>query len=166
PFDINLTAYDGTSFTVHTDIRHAGGKTLGLTTAGFHTLKAWIAGGASENNAVVPPPAAERDACSDSVPADPAFDPSRDPPTDDYEQFKSKVHPVLAASCAAGNCHGSESNSLRLVCQVGNTDADVLARWNYFAAVQYLATRPGELATSENLRRPLDAAAGGAYHEG
>ena len=166
PFDIVLTSYDGTTLTVHTDIRHAGGKTLGLTTAGFHTLKAWIAAGASENNAVVPPPAAERDACSDSVPADPAFDPSRDPPTDDYEQFKSKVHPVLAASCAAGNCHGSESNSLRLVCQVGNTDADVLARWNYFAAVQYLATRPGELATSEILRRPLDPAAGGAYHEG
>jgi hypothetical protein len=166
PFDIVLTAYDGTTLTVRTDIRHAGGKTLGLTTAGFHTLKAWIAGGASENNAVTPPPAAERDACSDSVPADPAFDPNNDPPGDDYDIFKSKVHPVLAESCAAGNCHGSESNSLRLVCAAGTTDADVLARWNYFAAVQYLAARPGELATSEILRRPLDPGAGGAYHEG
>ena len=86
--------------------------------------------------------------------------------TDDYEDFKSKVHPVLAQNCAAGNCHGAESNSLRLVCDIGTTDADVLARWNYFAAVQYLATKPGELATSEILRRPLDPAAGGAYHEG
>src|SRR5215212_2617631 len=68
PFDIVLTAYDGTALTVRTDIRHAGGKTLGLTTAGFHTLKAWIGGGASENNAVTPPTSAERDACSDSVP--------------------------------------------------------------------------------------------------
>ena len=166
PFDIVMTTYDGTSFTVRTDIRHAGGKTLGLTTAGFHTLKAWIAGGASANNAATPPLAAERDACSDSVPADPAFDPNSDPMSDDYEQFKAKVHPVLALNCAAGNCHGSESNSLRLVCSAGTTDADVLARWNYFAAVQYLATKPGELATSEILRRPLDPAAGGAYHEG
>ncbi|HMI84807.1 MAG TPA: hypothetical protein VK550_11990 [Polyangiaceae bacterium] len=166
PFDIVLTAYDGTTLTVRTDIRHAGGKTLGLTTAGFHTLKAWIAGGASANNAANPPPAAERDACSDSVPTDPAFDRNNDPGTDDYEQFKSKVHPVLGQSCAAGNCHGSESNSLRLVCSVGTTDADVLARWNYFAAVRYLATRPGELATSEILRRPLDPTAGGSYHEG
>jgi hypothetical protein len=166
PFDVVLTAYDGTSFTVRTDIRHAGGKTLGLTTAGFHTLKAWIAGGASENNAAVRPPTTERDACSDSVPADPTFDPNSDPMTGDYEDFKSKVHPVLAQSCAAGNCHGAESNSLRFVCAAGTTDADVLARWNYFAAVQYLATKAGELATSEILRRPLDPAAGGAYHEG
>jgi hypothetical protein len=166
PFDVVLTAYDGTPVTVRTDIRHAGGKTLGLTTAGFHTLKAWIASGASENNALVPPIAAERDACSDSVPTDPAFDPSSDPTADDYAQFKAKVHPVLAESCAAGNCHGSESNSLRLVCAAGTTDAEVLARWNYFAAVQYLATRAGELATSEILRRPLEPGAGGAYHEG
>src|SRR5687767_11972360 len=102
PFDIVLTAYDGTSLTVRTDIRHAGGKTLGLTTAGFHTLKAWISGGASENNAAVPPLAAERDACSDMVPSDPAFDPNSDPMTDDYADFKSKVHPVLAQNCAAG----------------------------------------------------------------
>jgi hypothetical protein len=166
PFDLVMTAYDGSTFTVRTDIRHAGGKTLGLTTAGFHTLKAWIAAGASENNAVVSPPQAERDPCSDSVPADPAFDPDNDPTTDDFATFKSNVHPVLARNCAAGNCHGSESNSLRLVCEAGNGGADVLARWNYFAAVQYLATKPGELATSEILRRPLDPAAGGAYHEG
>jgi hypothetical protein len=166
PFDVVLTAYDGTVLTVRTDVRHAGGKTLGLTTAGFHTLKAWIASGASENNAVTPRPAAERDACSDTVPSDPAFDPSQDPTTDDYEQFKAKVHPVLADSCAAGNCHGSESNSLRLVCSAGRTEAEVLARWNYFAAVQYLATKAGELGTSEILRRPLDPSAGGAYHEG
>ena len=166
PFDVVLTAYDGTALTVRTDIRHAGGKTLGLTTAGFHTLKAWIAGGASENNAVVSPPTAERDPCSESVPSDPAFDPNTDPMTDDYADFKSNVHPVLAQNCAAGNCHGAESNSLRLVCTIGTTDADVLARWNYFAAVQYLASKAGELATSEILRRPLDPAAGGAYHEG
>jgi hypothetical protein len=166
PFDIVLTAYDGTSFTVRTDIRHAGGKTLGLTTAGFHTLKAWIAGGASENNAVTPPLPAERDPCSDSVPTDPDFDPNTDPPDADYAQFKSEVHPVLATNCAAGNCHGSESNSLRLVCTGGATDPEVLARWNYFAAVQYLAAKPGELTTSEILRRPLAPSAGGVYHEG
>jgi hypothetical protein len=166
PFDIVLTAYDGTSLTVRTDIRHAGGKTLGLTTAGFHTLKAWIAAGASENNALVPPRQAERGPCSDNVPTDPAFDPDNDPSTPDYADFRSKVHPVLAQNCAAGNCHGSESNSLRLVCAAGSADENVLARWNYFASVQYLAAKPGELATSEILRRPLDPAAGGAYHEG
>jgi hypothetical protein len=165
PFDILLTAYDGTSFTVRTDIRHAGGKTIGLTSAGFHTLKAWIDAGANKNNATSAPFLPERDPCSSVFPADPAFKPDVDPAAADYVDFKNNVDPVLSDSCAAGNCHGSPSNSLRLVCG-GGPSADVATRWNYYIATQFLAAKDGEPASSELLRRPLDPQKGGSYHEG
>ena len=52
PLNLLLTAYDGTQFTVRTDIRHSGVKIVGLTTAGFNTIKKWIQDGANKNNAV------------------------------------------------------------------------------------------------------------------
>src|SRR5262249_4610938 len=60
---------------------------------------------------------------------------------------------------AAGNCHGTSSNTLYLTC--GETAEQI--RWNYLAAREYIAQTP-EL--SELLRRPLAPAQGGAYHEG
>jgi len=166
PFDILLTAYDGTSFTVRTDIRHSGVRTIGLTSAGFHTLKAWLESGANANNSVTVPPEIGRDGCSTVVPGDPAFDPSADPPNADYSTFAYTVQSVVGSSCAAGNCHGSPSNSLRFACTQGTPDPNVVMRWNYFKATQYLSAKIGDIANSEILRRPLDPAAGGSYHEG
>ena len=168
PYDILYTPYDGASFNVRTDIRHSGGQTLGITSSGFHTLKAWIAGGATKNNANTPPVPASKDDCSEVVPDDPAFMADTDPTTADFVEFKTRVHPILGDSCAAGNCHGSPANSLRLVCATGakSVSNDVLARWNYFAATQYIATTAQNLGASEVLRRPLDPAGGGVYHEG
>src|SRR5262252_4025608 len=116
PLDLLITAYDGTSFTVRTDIRHAGGQTLGMTSAGFHTVQQWIASGANANNAISPPAILPRDGCSFDIPEDPDFDPNSDPGTADYDLFKREVAPVLGTKCAASNCHGAASNALRLVC--------------------------------------------------
>jgi len=168
PYDLPLTAYDGTGVTVRTDIRHAGQTTIGLTSAGFHTLKAWLGGGASKSNATTPPLPAPRDPCSSQVPEVSGFDAERDPTTPDFAMFRVVVHPVLGETCAAGNCHGSPTNSLRLGCADapdGATSAR-LARWNYFAATQYLATTSEGVSASELLRRPLDPARGGTFHEG
>jgi hypothetical protein len=167
PFDILLTAYDGTQITVKTDIRHSGVKIVGLTTAGFNTLKKWIQDGANKNNAISPPVVAARDECSESYPSDPDFKPDYEPTAPDFSDFKANVQPILGDTCAAGNCHGSPTNSLRLVCATSKKgNSDVLARWNYFAASEYLATTQAGLGASEILRRPLDPQAGGAYHEG
>jgi hypothetical protein len=167
-FGVRITAYDGTEIAIKTDIRHAGGKTIGLTSAGFNTLKRWINDGASESNAPLPVLPAERDDCSETFPTVPGFDPNPDPnPPPDFQDFKQNVQPILGDTCAAGNCHGSESNSLRLVCAESSSgNSDVLARWNYYQATQYLATQQQNLGASEILRRPLDPAAGGSYHEG
>jgi hypothetical protein len=165
PLELLLTAYDGTSFTVETDIRHAGGRTLGQTSSGFHTIQQWIAGGANANNAASPAAEVVRDPCSTTIPSDPSFDPNVDPAGPDFAQFKRDVMPILGANCAAGNCHGSPANALRLVC-AGGDNPDALARWNYFAAVQYLTTKAEAISSSELLRRPLDPRAGGVYHEG
>jgi hypothetical protein len=68
--------------------------------------------------------------------------------------------------CAAGNCHGSPTNSLRLACSTSFLDIDVVARWDYFAATQYVSAKMSDLASSEILRRPVDPPVGGSYHEG
>ena len=56
----------------------------------------------------------------------------------DYTLFSSQVNPVLGGTCAAGNCHGSPSNSLYLTC--GTTPEQT--RWNYFAAGDYVSADP------------------------
>jgi len=166
PFDVLLTAYDGTSFSVRTDIRHSGVRTVGLTSAAFHTLKAWIESGANKNNAIAAPSQLDRDACSNEVPSDPSFSPDADPAGSDFDTFKNSVVPVLSMQCAAGNCHGSPTNSLRLACSTSFLDIDVVARWDYFAATRYVSAKMNDLANSEILRRPLDPPVGGSYHEG
>ena len=66
---------------------------------------------------------------------------------------------MLALACAAGDCHGNLANALYLTC--GSQPEEV--RWNYFAAVAYLAASAEQ---SELLRRPLATSQGGSYHEG
>src|SRR5690606_27604275 len=56
-------------------------------------------------------------------------------------------------------CHGNPSNSLYLTC--GESDEEI--RWNYFAASDYVSVEP---AASEIVRRTLNPALGGTYHEG
>lgn len=156
---LEVQTFDGTRTVVTTDIKHAGGLIFDPQASGYQTLRRWIESGATENNGGAPPKALKKQPCSTAIPARAGFDPSVDPARADFATFRAAANPVIQGSCAAGNCHGTEANELFLAC--GNTPEEV--RWNYFAAREYL----GQTAeVSELLRRPLDAARGGSFHEG
>ena len=159
PFQMQLTAWDGTVTDVTTDIPHAGGSLLDFGSASFVTISRWLARGAQANN--VPPrqPKLTLSPCSDRLGHDTLFDPSVAPSTADYSTFVDKVNDILSTKCAAGNCHGSAENSFYLTCGTSNEEK----RWNYFAASDYVAA---DAPTSELLRRALDPAYGGTFHEG
>jgi hypothetical protein len=159
PYQLNLQLWDGTKVVVTTDIKHTGGPILDPTASSFVTLKRWIENGATINNTGVPPVTIPRSPCSTVIPQVAGFDPSADPATSDFGDFQRVANPVLSSTCAAGNCHGTTVNALYLTC--GTTPQEV--RWNYAAAVGYLAATPEQ---SEMLRRPLATSQGGSYHEG
>ncbi len=165
PFTVTVKSFDDTATSgtpVLTDIKHTGGPILDPTATAYLTLSQWMTNGATENNTGVPPTPATRLPCIDNVPpADLAagFDPNTDPTNPDYAQFVSNVIPVMQKTCAAGNCHGTPANELYLTC--GNSNPE--KRWNYHAALQYLAQTPNQ---SEMVRRPLAPSQGGAFHEG
>src|SRR6201999_1573787 len=96
PFQVRLSTWDSaTPIIVRTDIPHAGGSLVDLTSSSFNALSTWISRGASENNAVVPPPDLGRTPCPTAPGTDPDFDPTVDPATPDYAQFGDKVNPLL-----------------------------------------------------------------------
>lgn len=159
PFQVRLSTWDqATPILITTDIPHAGGSLIDVTSASYNELLRWIQRGASANNALVPPEELDKTPCATAIGDDPAF-PQTDPTTPDYETFRSQVSPMLGQKCAAGNCHGSTGNILYLTC---GTTAEQ-ARWNYFAASEYVSADP---QSSEISRRPLDPNAGGVFHEG
>ena len=147
-FSSPLQFYDGTTTAITTDIKHTGGAVLDPTASAYQVLARWIANGASANNSGPPPATTLRLPCNATVQSAPGFDPSADPTTADFATFKSKVNPVFASTCAAGNCHGTTVNELYLTC--GTSPQEV--RWNYFAAADYLAQTAEQ---SELVRRPL-----------
>ncbi len=158
PYQIAVQLWDGTKVPVTTDIKHTGGAILDTTASAYQTLRRWIENGATEDNTGVPPVNIPRTPCSHVVPVADGFDPSTDPAAPDFGSFGTLANPVLI-TCAAGNCHGTAVNALYLTC--GATPQEI--RWNYFAAVDYLAATPAE---SEIVRRPLASSQGGSYHEG
>lgn len=159
PYSVRLTSWDGSEpQIIHTNIAHVGGSSLDMTSSAFTQLETWIRGGAAENNAPTIETTSVRTPCTTTVGSDPAFDPTRDPPGDDYAAFDS-ANDVISQTCGAGNCHGSPANSLHLTC--GSTNEQ--KRWNYFAASDYLAV---DTSSSELLRRTLPSNFGGTFHEG
>lgn len=160
PFQIEVQSFDGKKSLVTTDIKHTGGSILDPTGSAYQTLRRWINNGASENNSGKAPDTIARLPCNAAFPSRADFDISKDPTTADFATFRDRVNPVLQkSSCTAGNCHGTIANSLHLTC--GDTPEQV--RWNYFAASEYLGATPEQ---GELLRRPLDPAQGGSFHEG
>ena len=159
PFQMLLTAWDGTSEVVTTDITHMGGTPVDLTSPSFTVLERWLERGATENNAIPPPPTRTLKPCITTLRKDSKFDPTTDPATPDYQLFVDTVNPVLVKDCSAANCHGAVSSSLYLTC--GETPEQV--RWNYFAAGDYVASNA---PNSEILRRALEPSQGGVYHDG
>ncbi|MEO7091791.1 MAG: hypothetical protein ABI175_00990, partial [Polyangiales bacterium] len=143
---------------ITTDIRHAAGAGIDVTSEGYATLRRWMDGGATKDNVgatsgthLVP-----TGDCMKTIPSDPGF--AGYDPGATYDQFVSKVQPVLK-KCSAGSCHGNLVADLSLTC---GTDAEQL-KWNHYIASQFLSGSP---EASELLRRPLDPARGGVFHEG
>lgn len=160
PFQLGLSNWKGDAPEyITTDVAHAGGRLLDVTSVSFAELSRWISRGATENNTLAQEETRPVSDCSELLGSDPAFAPGRDPDADDFATFTANVNPVIGARCAAGNCHGSPGNSMYLTC--GNSDEQV--RWNYFEVGDYVSKSP---RTSEILRRALDPAAGGTFHEG
>ena len=159
PQSLQLTAYDGTTETINTAIPHTGNSILDPSTAGAQAILKWIERGATENNAERKQAKIEKEPCLDRIGKDPMFDPSKDPATPDYAAFVSDVNDWLVSSCAGSNCHGAPEGSFPLSC--GKTPEQ--KRWNYFSASDYVAKDP---QFSELLRRPMNPAYGGTYHEG
>jgi hypothetical protein len=159
PYTLPLVLWDGTKIAVTTDIKHTGGPILNTTDSAYLTLRRWIENGATVNNTGVALPYVPNTPCSGAVPSVPGFDPTQDPTAADFSTFAQLINPLLRQSCAAGNCHGTQVNTLYLTC--GETPAEV--RYNYFAAVDYLAASAEQ---SEIARRPLATSQGGSFHEG
>lgn len=160
PFQVTVALWDGTSIPITTDITHAGGAVLDPTGSDYQTIRQWIENGATVNNTGVAPVDIATVPCNQTVPpAQAGFDPTTDPTSADYAQFLQSAQPVLTKSCAFGNCHGTTVNALYLTCGLSAPQM----RWNYFAAVNYLAATAEQ---SELVRRPLASAQGGSYHEG
>lgn len=148
----------GDPISVTTDIRHAAGSGIDVTSEGYATLRRWMDGGATAENVGTTSgqhlvPSGE---CNHTIPSDPLFDGTKDPPA--FDVFKNEVQPVLKA-CSAGSCHGNIVADFQLVCP----DDDAHVRWNAYIAAQFLSKTP---EASELVRRPLDPARGGVFHEG
>ena len=158
-FQISVQSFDGKTDTVTSDIKHTGGAILDPTASGYQVLARWIQNGATENNSGRPPVTTLRLPCNHAIPNLPGFDPKATITAADYATFQSKVNPVFQNTCSAGNCHGTQVNELYLTC--GSTQEEV--NWNYQAASDYLAQTAEQ---SELVRRPLDPAQGGSFHEG
>ncbi len=160
PFQLGLSNWKGEQpVYITTDIAHAGGRLLDVTSVAFTELSRWIARGATENNALALVERGPLSACSDELGNDPEFDPELEPEAEDFTSFRQNVSAMLGQRCGAGNCHGSPGNSLYLTCGSGEAQE----RWNYFEVSDYVSRSP---RTSEILRRALDPAAGGTFHEG
>lgn len=159
PFTVRLTSWDNEAQIITTNVAHAGGSLLDVTSPSYAQLERWIDNGATENNAKPKPKEYAKTPCGETLGIDPLFDAAKDPPDKDFAEFSSSVNGLLGENCAAGNCHGNPANSLYLTC--GSTPEQV--RWNYFAASNYVSVEPTQ---SEILRRVLSTAQGGTYHEG
>lgn len=179
PFSITLQTFDGETLPAFTtDIRHTGGAILDPIQTGAATLLAWISNGATPYNTGPQPeslfhyPCVNADpdvtkapfnaAVCSAAPTSSCFDPTKiDHSTPDYQLFVASGGPasLIQSTCGSANCHGTPSNELYFLCGTDQAQKD----WNYFAASQYITQPP---RTSEILRRPLDPANGGSFHEG
>ncbi len=158
-YSMRITHWDGTYDTVTKGVPHAGGTLIEVGTPSFSTLSRWIERGATENNVSPKKTQQATEPCVERVGHDSLFDPTKDPGTPDYQVFLEQVNPFLVQNCAGANCHGVAEGAMMLSC--GKTDEQ--KRWNYFSAKDYVAT---DASQSELIRRVLDPAFGGTYHEG
>ena len=161
PFDGPRDA-DPMPVAIRTDVQHAGGRILGLSSESYNLLSQWSRQGHTRTGA--PPTVLSENLgeCTSRVGQAPGFVPgSVDTSSPHFATFRDQVQPMLERRCAGSSCHGSTIADLYLSC--GESDEQV--EWNYWVAMEFVA--PGSTrSTSEILRRPLGVQVGGSFHEG
>jgi hypothetical protein len=149
--------YAGEAFP--SEIFHAGGGILSLSSEAFIELQQWLRDGATEDG--VPPDSLQpqgQGPCSTALRPDvePFLATATGPA---YDAFVSDVQPILAERCNFGSCHGSSQSDLYLTC--GDTPEQL--QHNFIVAKSFVADPTDR---SELLLRPLAVTAGGVNHSG
>src|SRR5207249_9118141 len=131
PQTLTVSTIDG-PMQITTDIRHAAGSGIDVTSEGYATLRRWMDGGASADNIGTTSgqhltPTGD---CNHVIPGDPGYDASTFPAAL-FGRFKSEVQPVIAA-CSASSCHGNTVADFQLVCP----DDDDHIKWNEWIVTQ------------------------------
>lgn len=157
---------DGTTKFFTSEIQHAGGATLSVTSSAFLELQKWLANGAAEDGSVV-----VKQQQMGTGPCNPDFmtvrpDVAAELPTVDtssqaFKDFTANVEPVITKSCAFSTCHSGEQSDFFLTCQGdGSNDA---SKFNFLEAQAFVGNPP---ETSLLLLKPLAPAGGGTVHTG
>ena len=148
------------------EIQHAGGATLSVTSSAFLELQKWLANGAAEDGSVVTRPQQ-----MGTGPCNPDFMTVRpdvaaqlstvDTSTQAFKDFASNVEPLLTTSCAFSTCHSGEQSDFFLTCKGdGSNNA---TKFNFLEAQAFVGTPP---ETSLILLKPLAPSGGGTAHTG
>jgi hypothetical protein len=143
---------------ITTDIRHAGGTTVDLGTAGFSLITQWVRNGHTRTGSPPREVRVSEGPCTSGAGTAPGYDPSAAPGAD-FAEFQAQVQPVLRSTCAGNICHGNRSADFYLSC--GDTAEEL--HWNHWVAMQFVSE---SASISELLRRPLAKDRGGTFHEG
>ena len=157
---------DGSTKFFTSEIQHAGGATLTVTSSAFLELQKWLANGAAEDGSVK-----QKAQQTGTGPCNPDFMTVRpdvaaqlgsvDTSTQAFKDFASDVEPVITKSCAFSTCHSGEQSDFFLTCQGdGSNDA---TKFNYLEAQAFVGT-PAE--TSLIVLKPLAPSGGGIVHTG
>lgn len=141
------------------EIFHAGGGILSLSSEAFIELQQWLRDGATQDgvpNDVTAPPGQGPCAAALRPDVEPFLATATGPA---YDMFVSDVQPILAERCNFGSCHGSSQSDLYLTC--GDTPEQL--QHNYIVSQSFVADPTDR---SEFLLRPLAVQAGGVNHSG
>jgi hypothetical protein len=156
PSELTLQ-YSGQAFP--SEILHAGGGVLSLSSEAFIELQQWLRDGATRDG-VRPESVAPQGhgACASALRPEvlPYLGTATGP---SYDTFVAKVMPILAGNCGFGSCHGSSQSDFYLTC--GDTPEQL--QHNFIVAQSFVSA---ETDRSELLLRPLAVAAGGVNHSG
>lgn len=161
PFDGPRDA-DPMPVAIRTDVQHAGGRILGLSSESYNLLSQWSRQGHTRTGAPPTTLSENLGECTSRVWHAPGFVPGTvNTSSPHYVVFREQVQPMLVRRCAGSSCHGNTVADLFLSCG----DSAEQLEWNYWAAMEFVA--PGSTrSTSEILRRPLGVQVGGSFHEG
>jgi hypothetical protein len=144
------------------EIRHAGGKPIEVTSDAFYELKRWLDNGANRDGiAPAEMPATGTGSCNIGLPPAARRIPV-DTSTPGYQIFVDQIQPLLQQSCAFGTCHSSPQADFYITC---GTDDEQLA-FNYGQAAGFVVPFGTAVEQSEILLRPLSPLAGGVSHTG